>query len=167
VTGSAGRSFNYREVGATAGRLPAGYDHVQQSRLIGQGEALFDSASRALMHWELHRGSGLSVAATATEATEGAEVVLGFGVGRIRLSVPCRVVYVVQEPSRNGFAYGTLTGHPEAGEELFLVSKDEVEQVTITITAFSRPALWWSRLGRPVGRKVQEAVTRRYLGALG
>jgi uncharacterized protein (UPF0548 family) len=161
------RSFNYGEVGATADALPAGYDHIQRSRVIGRGEALFERASVALMHWDLHRGSGLSVAATVAEAREGADVLLGLGVGRIRLSIPCRVVYVVAEPSRRGFAYGTLIGHPEAGEELFLVTKDEVGQVTISITAFSRPALWWSRLGRPVGRKVQEAVTSRYLGALG
>jgi uncharacterized protein (UPF0548 family) len=31
--------------------------------------------------------------------------------------VPCRVVYVVDEPRRAGFAYGTLPGHPEIGGE--------------------------------------------------
>jgi uncharacterized protein (UPF0548 family) len=34
------------------------------------------------------------------------------------IRVPCRVVYVLDEPERRGFAYGTLPGHPESGEEL-------------------------------------------------
>ena len=36
---------------------------------------------------------------------------------------PCRVVYVTTEPGQFGFAYGTLQGHPEHGEEAFHVTK--------------------------------------------
>jgi uncharacterized protein (UPF0548 family) len=38
--------------------------------------------------------------------------------------------------------------------------------VTLTVRAFSRPALWWSRLGGPVGKLVQGLIVRRYLRAL-
>jgi uncharacterized protein (UPF0548 family) len=34
------------------------------------------------------------------------------------------VVYVVDEHDRRGFAYGTLRGRPESGEELFAVGYD-------------------------------------------
>ena len=52
---------------------------------------------------------------------------------------PCRVVYVVDEPDRRGFAYGTLPGHAESGEELFLVRYDPAtDEVYAEVTAFSR-----------------------------
>jgi uncharacterized protein (UPF0548 family) len=119
-----------------------------------------------LLRWELHRRAGLTVAASRDRAEPGADVLLGFGIGRLRLSIPCRVVYAIDEPSRRGFAYGTLQGHPEAGEERFEVVMRGGGDVCTEITAFSRPALWWSRLGSPVGHRVQAAVTRRYLAAL-
>ena len=80
---------------------------------------------------------------------------------------PCRVVYVVDEPDRRGFAYGTLPGHAESGEELFLVRYDPAtENVYADVTAFSRHATWWSRLASPVTSLVQQIVTERYLRAL-
>jgi len=80
---------------------------------------------------------------------------------------PGRVVYVVDEPDRRGFAYGTLPGHAESGEELFLVRYDPAtEDVFADVTAFSRHATWWSRLGSPVTSLVQRIVTTRYLKAL-
>ena len=35
--------------------------------------------------------------------------------------VPCRIVWVVDEPDAFGFGYGTLRGHPDEGEESFVV----------------------------------------------
>ena len=77
------------------------------------------------------------------------------------------MVYVVDEPDRRGFAYGTLPGHAESGEELFLVRYDPAtENVYADVTAFSRHATWWSRLASPVTSLVQQVVTERYLRAL-
>ena len=158
--------LTYEEVGATAGTLPPGYRHVRAARELGVGVDVFDEATRRLLTWEVHRRAGLTVRATAPQVQVGAVVVLGLGVGRLRVVAPCRVVRVVDEPRRRGFAYGTLPGHPERGEELFEVALQEDGRVRATITAFSRPATWWSRLGGPVGRRVQDLVTQRYLRAL-
>jgi len=83
-----------------------------------------------------------------------------------RVKAPARVVYVVDEPTRKGFAYGTLKGHPEDGEEAFIVEIQEDGSVWLRITAFSRPAnfFWW--LVYPVLRLSQEFFTRRYERAL-
>lgn len=80
--------------------------------------------------------------------------------------VPARVVYVVDEPLRKGFAYGTLPGHPERGEEAFIVEYRDDESVWLTIRAFSRPASWLFWLGYPVVRLMQEIYTSRYERAL-
>ena len=116
----AARPLTYTEVGATAGPLPAGYHHVQKSAAIGRGRRRFEEAAEKGMRWGMLRGAGLRVEATSEVAAVGSEVIVHLGPVR----APCRVVYVVDEPDRRGFAYGTLPGHAESGEELFVVRYD-------------------------------------------
>ncbi len=61
---------------------------------------------------------------------------------------------------------GTLPGHPERGEEAFVVSRGPDAAVTFTVTAFSRPASALAMLAGPLGRAVQSRITGRYLEAL-
>ncbi len=155
--------LTYAEVGGTAGPLPAGYHHVQKSAVIGRGRRRFEDAAEAGMRWGMLRGAGLKVEATTEVGAVGSEVIVHLGPVR----VPCRVVYVVDEPGRRGFAYGTLRGHAESGEELFLVRYDPAtDEVYADVTAFSRHATWWSKLGSPVTSVIQRLVTDRYLRAL-
>jgi uncharacterized protein (UPF0548 family) len=89
-----------------------------------------------------------------------------YSYGPIALRNPCRVVYVVNESDERGFAYGTLPGHPEAGEERFLLRRHEGGRIELTVSAFSRPASALARAGGPLSQKVQDAMTLRYLRAL-
>jgi uncharacterized protein (UPF0548 family) len=57
------------------------------------------------------------------------------------------VTYVLDEPRHKGFAYGTLPGHPERGEEAFALELHDDGAVTFTITAFSRPASLLAKAG--------------------
>jgi uncharacterized protein (UPF0548 family) len=74
---------------------------------------------------------------------------------------------VIDEPHRRGFAYGTLPGHPESEEEAFVLTRRDDGGTTFTITAFSRPVSIPAKLAGPLGRRVQDAVTHRYLRAFG
>jgi uncharacterized protein (UPF0548 family) len=155
--------LTYSEVGATAGSLPAGYRQVCESAVIGRGRTRFEEAAATVMRWGMLRGAGLRVQANTEVAAVGSELLVGFG----PLRAPCRVVYVVDEPDRRGFAYGTLPGHAESGEELFAVRYDPAtDKVFAEVTAFSRHATWWSRLGAPATSLAQRVVTKRYLTAL-
>ena len=159
----AGRPLSYVEVGATAGRLPAGYHHVRLSSRIGTGRGRFEQAGAAVMRYGMLRGAGLRVAATTEVAEVGTDVLGKLG----PFAAPCRVVYVVDEPNRRGFAYGSLPGHAVAGEEMFGVRYDPAdESVHAEVVAFSRPATWWSQIGAPVASLVQRVVTRRYLSVV-
>ena len=71
----------------------------------------------------------------------------------------------MDEPDRYGFAYGTLPGHPERGEEAFVVERDKTGAV-FKIIVFSRPAELLARLGGPVTRRIQRTATKRYLDGL-
>ncbi|TVX95843.1 DUF1990 domain-containing protein [Mycolicibacterium porcinum] len=153
-------SLTYSEVGATAGELPAGYRHTRASAVIGTGRDRFDQAAADVLKWGMQRGAGLRVQATSEAAAVGTELIVRLG----PVPAPCRVVYVLDEADRRGFAYGTLAGHPESGEELFSVRYDPAtDEVHAEVVAFSRPATWWSRLGGPLTRLLQRVVTRRYL----
>ena len=152
--------LTYAPVGATRGDLPAGYGHTHRRIRIGAGAEAFRQAADAVLTWEMHRRSGLIVAAEGP-AMEGRTVVLGLGVG-LKLLIPCRVVYVVDEPRRRGFAYGTLPDHPEQGEEAFVVTQDADEFVWFEIKAFSRPGALLVRWAGPVGRAIQSLATIRY-----
>ena len=55
----------------------------------------------------------------AQEILTGATVVVTLGTPIVALAVPCRIVSVIDGQTRWGFAYGTLPGHPEQGEEAF------------------------------------------------
>ena len=159
----AGRPLTYAEVGATAGDLPAGYHHLRKSSVIGHGRERFEQAATAGMRWGMLRGAGLKVEATSEVAEVGAEVLVHLG----PVVAPCRVVYVVAEADRRGVADGTLPGHAESGEELFLVRHDpQTGEVRAEVVAFSRHATWWSRLGSPLTSLIQRLITDRYLGAL-
>ncbi|MEX5295700.1 DUF1990 domain-containing protein [Kocuria sp. CPCC 205268] len=160
------RPLSYPEIGATAGHPPDGYTHVRVQRVIGHGKSTFHRAADRLMSWQMHRAAGLAVEATTARVEPGSRVRLRLGRHVLRISFGCQVVYVVEEERRCGFAYGTLQGHPEQGEERFCVEWREDDAVVFTITAFSRPGTWWSRTLAPISRRLQQRYTRRYLHAL-
>jgi uncharacterized protein (UPF0548 family) len=159
--------FTYTEVGATRGDSPPdGFHHLARSRPVGRGEKRFADVAEAVLGWRMHRGAGLTVHASDARVTEGTVAVVRLGVGPLGVDAPVRVVHVVDEPARQGFAYGTLRGHPECGEESFVAELAADGTVRLTITAFSRPATVGARLGGPLTRAVQRRVTERYLRAV-
>jgi uncharacterized protein (UPF0548 family) len=162
----ASASPTYSEIGATAGELPARYHHIRRRVTIGAGPRLFADAADAVAAWQVQLRAGLRVSASTPAAEPGTDVLLGVGIGPLRLSAPCRVVYAVKEATRRGFAYGTLPGHPESGEEAFIVQQHDDGTVSLTITAFSRPSTAIARLAGPAGRLIQDRMTSRYLRSL-
>ncbi|MFF0741220.1 DUF1990 family protein [Streptomyces sp. NPDC004111] len=156
--------FTYAWTGATRtgdGRCPAGFRPLLVRVRIGEGPAVQRAAGAAVLEWRMHRAVGVTVDAEADRAAPGVGVVVGLGAGRHRIEAPCRVVWTVDEERRAGFAYGTLTGHPECGEEAFLVEMADDGGVWFTVRAFSRPAAWYARAGGPVTRLLQRAYARR------
>jgi uncharacterized protein (UPF0548 family) len=161
----ADQPLTYSEVGATAAaQLPPGYHHLSVSAEIGTGDQRFEQAADAVMHWGMQRGAGLGVRASSEVVGVSAIVVVKM-LGLLR--APCRVVYVIDEPDVRGFAYGTLPGHPESGEERFAVRRDpNTSAVFAEVSAFSRPGTWWSKAGRPFVTVAQRIIAKRYLRAV-
>lgn len=156
--------LTYPEVGATAaGQRPEGYGHLHREARIGTGRQRFEQAADAVMHWGMQRGAGLRVQASSEVVVLDAVVVVRLGF----LPAPCRVVYVVDEPGIRGFGYGTLPGHPESGEERFVVRHDPATSAVFAeVSSFSRPASWWSKAGGPLLSVGQRLIAGRYLRAV-
>jgi uncharacterized protein (UPF0548 family) len=159
-------ALTYPEVGATAGHLPSGYHAVREALVLGRGNGVFERAAEGIRAWAPQRAAGIDLLPPRPELAEGESLLLSFRSFPFQVTAACRVVYVVNEPGRYGFGYGTLPLHPESGEEAFIVERDGDGEVRFTITAFSRPHVLLSRLGAPVARRVQASVTRRYLEGL-
>ncbi|MFC0674984.1 DUF1990 family protein [Brachybacterium hainanense] len=168
--------LTYPEVGGTlradlVDRPPPGCRAVERRVRIGEGEAAWRAAAEEALRWGIQRRSGIRVAPARPGALElGDDVVM-----RVPLwprDVPCRVVLTVDEEpgpggtAVRGFAYGTLPGHPERGEEVFLLEHEPDGSVWLRIRAFSRPASWIFRLGYPAVLLMQRIYTDRYLRSL-
>ena len=162
--------FTYPSVGATAGTPPPGYV-VDRTRVeLGSGESTFAAARAALGRWEQFRLGWVEAGPTDTPIRTGevvAVVARVFGVWWVNA---CRVVYTVDESGpvcRFGFAYGTLPGHAESGEERFLVEWDRTTDVVwYDILAFSRPRHPLARLGYHFARRTQKRFARDSVAAM-
>ncbi|MFG2430706.1 DUF1990 family protein [Streptomyces sp. NPDC048590] len=160
-------ALTYPEAGATRHHpLPDGYSHLHHRAAVGRGRAVFERAGTAVTEWGMHRAAGAGIDASAARAAAGVTVTVSAGIGRLRFSAPCAIVWTCYGSERTGFAYGTLPGHPERGEESFVVELAEDGTVWFTVTAFSRPASWYTRLAGPLVPVAQRWYARRLTAAL-
>ncbi|MBO9556529.1 YndJ family transporter [Cellulomonas sp.] len=140
--------LDYAPVGATrtSGR-PAGYRHLAVRHLILSGADESDHARvvEALVTGQVHAAARVEVDVEGGRATPGARVVTRIGVGRARLTEPCRVVW----SSPDGFGYGTVPGHLFRGEEAFTVELDG-DGLWFVAVAYSVPAVGWVRALGPL-----------------
>ncbi len=163
-----GVPFTYPEVGATgATELPAGYHSAAYSAVVGTGRADFERAAAAVLGWRAQRSVGFRVRADGPAGRPGTVVVLTAGLPRLGYELPCRVVWAATDGDERGFSYGTLPGHPESGEERFVVRLLPDGDVVYEIRVFFRLASTAARLAGPLSLALQRLGTRRYVAAIG
>jgi uncharacterized protein (UPF0548 family) len=134
-------------------------DHIRVE--LGEGDAVFRRAEAALRRWEQFNLGWLEAFPADTPIRAGETVLVIARAGGLWWTNAARIVYTIDEVTgqgtRFGFAYGTLPGHVECGEERFLV---ELEQATgkvwFDILAFSRPRDFLVRMNRRRARAMQK-----------
>lgn len=165
LAAAAGAELTYGDVGASlTARAPEGFAVIDRTTPVGTGEGARERLAAALVGWGLHREAGMVILTSESTAAVGCDVVNGAPLGPVAVLGPCRVVAVVDEPGRSGFAYGTLPGHPLTGEEQFTAELDARGTALLRIRSFSRPA-GVARLLPAAARLGQELVNRRYAAA--
>ena len=153
-------SFSYGDPGVSRqGRL-AGFDLDENAVTLGHGPAVFDAARAALLRWQQFPSGWTFIFPGDAPIVPGAVIAMTARVLGLWWPNSCRIVYTVDEPGRFGYAYGTLPGHVERGEELFLLEQAPDGMVTYHIRAVSRPRFWLARLGYPLVRFFQRRFVR-------
>ena len=166
VTKAAALALTYDAIGMT--RTPAADSkyHLDQATVeLSSGPDAFDRAVAGLRGWGAHTAASARVAPHDAPIVVGQDVVVAFAMRLVTVIAPCRIVWVIDEADAFGFGYGTLRGHPEQGEESFVVRRGP-DGARYEICALSRPATITSRLGAPVARRIQRRVTSRYLAGI-
>ena len=170
--------FSYIEVGMTQKSA----DHTLQYKLdhnrvnLGSGSAVFERAVAALKKWRQFDLGWVEVWNTDCAIEKDAAVVLLVPLTPLWIIFSCRIVYVIDETDTTventsvkkfGFAYGTMTGHPEAGEERFTIEwHQKDDSVWYDILAVSRPGLPIVKLGMPFARLLQKRFARDSMQAM-
>ena len=166
----ADRALTYTEVGVTADEdlwndaLP-GSPGYQRSVRLGTGASQWAFASTEILRWGVKARSGFTIEGD-DQVVAGGRYWLIAHVGPLRVREPVEVVGVVDEEDRKGLAYGTLTGHPVSGEEMFLVDRRADGSVWLTIRSVTHPASGPWRAAYPLALTAQRLYRGRYLRSL-
>ena len=160
-------SLSYAAVGATASTAPAGFSIDTNRVWLGQGAETFRAAAAALRRWEMFNFGWVRLHADSAPPSPGTNVAVIVHIAGLWWLNACRVVYIVDEPTRFALAYGTLDDHAASGEERFSAEWNAADDsVWYEIVAFSRPRHPLARLGRPFARAVQRRFARDSLKAM-
>lgn len=156
-----GLPYTYDAIGATRqGSAPPGFAHDHNRQQLGIGASTFSRARDAIRAWSMFPAPLAQIEPLPIPIAEGeqaAVVIHALGLWWLNAA---RIVYVLDEPRRFGFAYGTLPGHVERGEERFLVEWLDDDSVWYDLRAFSQPRYWMARAATPVTRRLQRRFAR-------
>lgn len=167
VAMAAGEESDYGHVGSTID--PGAWPNrrpTSRSIELGTGSGAFDAAAEGLRRWVAHRGIRATVFPADAPIEVGVTLLVVLPVGPMSMVVANRIVAVVDEPRRFGFAYGTLPGHQERGEESFIVDWHDDDRVVATITVDAVPATTAARALGPLVTGAQRLAVHRYLSSL-
>jgi uncharacterized protein (UPF0548 family) len=164
--GGAFDELSYELVGLSKlAEAPKGFRMDRQTCVLGRGDEVFQKAVAALRDWQVHRGSGIVVLADE-EPRQDLVVAMSAPLPIGYIDLVCRVVDTVDQQDQFGFTYGTLSVHPEQGEESFTVIRGADFNITFDILAVSRPRIWAARACPPISRALQRRATSKYLRAM-
>lgn len=134
--------------------------------VLGTGDACFRRAVDRLRAWAPHHTIGALVHPSDAPVELGSTVLVVLPAGPFSIVVPDRIVAIIEAPRRVGFAYGTLEGHHERGEELFLIEHRQGDEVRATIRIDATEATLAARLAHPLVHRFQRRAAEGYLRGL-
>lgn len=166
--------FSYKEVGATNSQVPEDYPINHHRVRLGSGADDFARAKFAVQTWTMYRLDWTRLYPLDAPIAVGEVVGCIVNHGFCWSVNPCRIIYVLEESGETekfGFAFGTLPGHSEEGEERFTVEwRHADDAVWFELLSFARPHDRLAKIGFPfVGffqRKFAEDAQKAMLQAV-
>ena len=142
ISAQQGSDFSYAPLQVTRGTPPSHYTVDHNRILLGSGPGAFAAAVTAIKRWKMFDFDWVHLCWADTPIEPGATVAVVVSHLGFWSMNACRIVYVIDEPERYGFAYGTLADHAERGEERFMVEWNrQDETVWYDLLAVSQPGL--------------------------
>lgn len=153
------KPFSYNPAGITRNPPASGYNIDHNRVQLGSGLQCFTDAIAAIQRWRMFDISWVHLFWNDAPIQTGSTVAIVVKhLGFWSLNA-CRIAYVVEESNdqkRYGFAYGTLPGHVERGEESFTVELNKQdESVWYDILAVSKPGPM-AMMGYVYARRLQK-----------
>lgn len=151
--------FSYTEVGATNAEIPEDFPVNHHRIEIGKGGEDFARARFAVQTWTMYRLDWTRLYPRDTPIAVGETVCVVVNHDFCWSVNSCRIIYVLDESGETekfGFAFGTLPGHSEEGEERFTVEwRHTDDSVWFEILSFARPHDLLAKIGFPFVRLFQ------------
>lgn len=151
-------------------------NHLEHHLDVGPAD-LFPLAREAVLTWGLQEGAGVIVRPvrrvhlgqvvdlrlnpvwpTSPRRSRGRDLTLRVG--------SCVVTEVINEESRAGFAYRTLPGHLESGDQTFLVEQRSSGRLVTTIVSDSVPGHPLFAAAASLSVAAQRMMARRYAAGM-
>ncbi|MFM6974417.1 MAG: DUF1990 family protein [Agromyces sp.] len=175
---------------------PRGFWVAEDSARLGTGRERFESAREQMWQWGIHLNSGLEVvdvvpgseggyrglnqrdirdvdpnevmftAQGHAYVNPGATILQRAKLWRWTFELPARVVLVIDEEQRAGYALGSLPGHPFVGEQAFVLELRDDDSVWLTVRQLGQPENPRLRILAPLLRWQQQRLTKRFLMSL-
>jgi len=160
--------FSYAHFGASReGDCPSAYVSDHNRVQLGCGASTWTVGKQSIREWQMFDIPRLQLCWPNGPITEGTNLAIAirhFGFWSLNAS---RIVYVMEEERRFGFAYGTLMDHSESGEERFMVEWNVADDsVWYDLFAFSRPNAALARFAHPLARRLQRRFARDSMTAM-
>ena len=156
--------FSYAEVGASRNSLLENYSINHHRIQVGSGADIFARAKTAVQSWTMYDLEWTKLYPPETPISVGEVIVVIVNHLFCWSLNPCRIVYVLEEGGaieRFGFAFGTLPGHSETGEERFTVEwRRDDNAVWYELLAFARPQHILAKIGSPFVPIVQQKFAK-------
>ena len=144
---------SYGEVGASKSAIPSGYPINHHRVQLGKGENTFARAKTAIQNWAMYLLEWTRLRPLDAPVIVGEVVCVVVNHGFCWSLNPCRIIYLLEEKGaieRFGFAFGTLPGHSEEGEERFVVEWHHGDDsVWYELLSFARPHHVLAKIGFP------------------
>lgn len=173
---------------------PEGFHSSEFRHRVGSGAHRFEVSGRTLMTWGALSGAGVEVSEVEAERIDPAQIardsVRGLRTGpmflpdgrpwvtpgmtaTLRLAIknhelrsPVKVLYVIDQPGRIGYVYGTRPGAPAHMEQLLLLEHLDDDSVWVTVRTMTKATAQKWALPMRIVRLREKALARRIMTAL-
>jgi uncharacterized protein (UPF0548 family) len=156
--------FTYPEQGMTRQDVPqVGYVRDHNRVHLGTGSSLYMESKAALRRWQQFELGWVRVRTNNAPLKPDETVCL-----QVHFAFLWKLFACTSSPIKKfGFAYGTLPGHPESGEERFLIEWNSIDDsVWYDILAYSQPGNFAVALGYPFSRLMQKRFARESMASM-